>query len=60
MIEKSIHREIHQVLQRIWDDHKICVREIEAEWRDVSTMGKVEMRLASVDLYTTTVEESKL
>lgn len=51
-VEKTIHEGLQQALQQIWDDHRICVYEVSADWEDVSTMGESRMRLTGLHMQT--------
>ena len=53
-VEKAIHEGLQEVLQQIWDDHKVCVREISVDWVDVSTPAEPRMLLTSLDMRTST------
>lgn len=53
-VEKAIHEGLQKVLQQIWDDYKVCVREISVDWVDVSTPAEPKMMLTSLDMRSTT------
>lgn len=53
-VEKAIHEGLQKVLQQIWDDHKVCVRDISVDWVDVSTPAEPKMMMTSLDMRSTT------
>lgn len=53
-LERAIHDGIQQVLQQIWDDHKVCVREISVDWVDASSPADPKMILTRLDMRTST------
>jgi hypothetical protein len=53
-VEKAIHEQLQNLLQEIWDKHKVCVNELRPNWFDVSDMGESKMLLTGLELKTTT------
>ena len=53
-LEKIIHRELQDVLQRVWDEHGIAIERIDANWIDVSTAGEHKMILRDMGMNTFT------
>jgi len=53
-VEKSIHAYVHALLQKISDEHGICVDLVDTAWVDVSLIGGDKHILTDLRIGTTT------
>ena len=53
-VEKTIHLALQKALQKIWDDHQLCVQSISCDWADTSTYEKYNVLLTGLDINTST------
>ena len=51
-IEKTIHETFLNTIQKIWDDHNICIKKININWDEWSTNFGAEMNVKEINFET--------
>ena len=53
-LESSIHQELREVFQNIWNHYNVKVKNISIDWLDVSAAGGFDFRVSDLELRTLT------